>query len=122
MNILRIRLCDEDRAALDAPEWLELDVEQFKDLTAEQVQALDMALGFPVAVFVPILEDSRLSKAGQVRRFAVWAALRLDGRDDLSWADCNPKVLRAEFVLEERGGPPAGPSGSSSEDVPPASS
>lgn len=116
--MLRIRLCEADRERFAAPEELVLDVEAIKDLDAAELTEMDQALTMPVALFLPYFEGP-LSDAAQVRRVAVWLALRLAGCD-VAWDACTPKLLRAEFTQEAR--PPVGASEGSSEDEPVSSS
>ena len=116
----RIALCDEDRARFGCGEQLTLDLEAVKDLDGDDLDEIDRAIRLPLAAFLPYLEDP-VVKVAQVRRVAVWLALRLAGTS-VDWEKCTPKLLRATFVWEAPSGPPDGPSGSSSGDVPPATS
>lgn len=125
MTIIRVRLCDRDRAVYgrdgeDLPAELVLDLEALKDLTAIELERVDLAMRAPVAAFMGPLESGSLAVA-QVRWAAAWLALRLNGYD-VPIGDFQPMLLRGAFTREVVDGPPDGTSESSSEDTVSASS
>lgn len=118
LSLLKIRLCETDRAAYGCAE-LVLDLEALKDLPADELEEIDAQLQQAAAALIPLLETNSL--VARARRLAVWLALRQAGLS-LDWEKCTPKILRTTFEVETQPGPPAGPSETSSEDAQPASS
>lgn len=119
MTIIRVRLDGEDRKRYGGteplPEELVLDTDALKDMTADELDRLEQEIDIALAGLMPHLEP-KLGKLSFMRRAAAFLAVRQAG-SEVSWGDFQPRLLRAEFVQEEAAaGPPAGPSGGSSED------
>jgi len=125
VTTIRVWLCEADRDQYGGdegrlPEELAVDLEALKDLAAGELEQLDRSLGVPVALFLEPMETWAIDGA-QLRRVVAWLAVHLAGRT-VSYADFQPRLLRATFTREVDERPPAGPSESSSEDAPPPSS
>jgi hypothetical protein len=111
---IRVQLCEEDRKEYGSeegplPEVMTLDLETLKDLRASELDAIDRALGVPLALFLEPLESWELKRA-QVTKVAAWLAARGEG-GVAPFADFDPRLLRATFVREDEASPPAGPEG-----------
>lgn len=115
MTVIKIRLCDGDRAeyGITADE-LSVDVESLKDLRASEHAVLDEQIGMALSLFIPLMEEGVLQVA-HVARIAAWLGLR-DAGQDIKWKDFDPRLNRAKFTVEgnEQRPPAGGPSESSS--------
>lgn len=118
MTIVRVRLADEDRKQYGGdegllPAELVFDVEWLKDLPAGELDELEREMDLALASLLPQVED-KMPRAAFARRAVAFLAVRQAG-NRVSYDDFQPRLLRAEFVQEDTGNPPAGPSGVSSE-------
>ena len=118
MTIIRVALAEADRHRYGGddgplPAELVLDTEALKDLEAGELDEIERQTDMAFASLMPLLEP-RLGKASFVRRAVAYLAVRQAGQRPV-WDDFQPKLLRATFVQEDAGDPPAGPSEASSE-------
>ncbi len=118
MTTIRVRLDDEDRKRYGdgdpLPEQLVFDTEKLKDLPFAELYELEREMDLAIASVTPLFE-APLSKQAIVRQVVAYLAVRQAGQK-VTFEDFQPRLLRAEFVHEEaEAGPPAGPSGGSSE-------
>lgn len=126
MTIIRVRLGEMDRKEYGRdgellPDVLPVDLERLKDLTAAELETIDRALDTPLALFIEPMEKWSLTPA-QLCRVVAWLAVHLHG-SPASFADFQPRLLRAVFEREvPADNPPAGTSESSSEGAPAGSS
>lgn len=115
MTMIKIRLCDGDRAEYGTPEEMTVDVESLKDLRASEHAAIDEQIGMALSLFIPLMEEG-VTQVAHVGRIAAWLGLHNAGID-IKWKDFDPRLNRATFTVEgnEQLPPVGGPSESSSE-------
>lgn len=115
MTQIRVRLCDADRARYEVDDDLLFDIEALKDMPAGELEALEEDMGVVVATLLPALTSA--TRMAVARRAVVFFALHQASKP-VAWKDCQPRLLRAEFVEVTDTDPPAGSSASSSEAAP----
>lgn len=98
MTMIKVRLCDGDRAEYGAPEELTVDVEALKDLRASENSAIDQEIGMALSLFIPLLEEG-VHQVAHAGRVAAWLGLRNAGID-IKWNDFDPRLNRAVFTVE----------------------
>ncbi|MFG3702380.1 hypothetical protein ACGF5C_31535 [Micromonospora sp. NPDC047620] len=118
MTIIRVCLDDTDRKQYGGddgplPAELVLDTEALKDMGAGDLDAVEREMDLAVAGLLTVIEP-RLSGLSFARRAVAYLAVRMAGHA-VSFAEFQPKLLRATFTQEDAGRPPAGPSEVSSE-------
>ena len=118
MTAILVRLDVEDRKRYGGdeplPERLVCDTEWLKDLPAGELDELERETDLVFASLVPVIEG-QVPRASVIRRAVAWLAVRQAGHHP-TWAEFQPRLLRAEFTQEDDANPPAGPSGVSSEE------
>lgn len=119
MTIIRVRLCDSDREQYGVDADLTVDTETLKDLTADELVAIEEEMELPLAVFVEQFESGPLS-VSRTRQVAAWLAVKQAGVD-VRYGGFKPRLLRA-VIEREATLPNGGASESSSEDAPDDSS
>lgn len=115
MTVIKIRLCDGDRAEYGCPEEMTVDVESLKDLRSSEHAAIDQEIGMALSLFIPLMEEGVVQVA-HVGRLTAWLGMRNAGID-IKWADFDPRLGRATITAEsdDQNPPAGGPSELSSE-------
>lgn len=98
MTMIKVRLCDGDRAEYGAPEELTVDVEALKDLRASENSAIDQEIGMALSLFIPLMEEG-VTQVAHAGRVTAWLGLRNAGMD-VKWNDFDPRLNRAVFTVE----------------------
>ncbi|MDG4784433.1 hypothetical protein O7626_00535 [Micromonospora sp. WMMD1102] len=75
--IIELRMCDEDRAVLGGPEWVQLDTERVMDTPAKDLIRWEAECAYPIEQAIRDIRDSRPPAASTL--VLLWLARKQGG-------------------------------------------